>query len=372
MSLKFSDFDRSAMVRALLLAARGMETTHPNPRVGCVIARRERIVGEGWHHRAGEAHAEVVALEAAGTAAAGATAYVTLEPCSHHGRTPPCVNALIEARIARVVFAVADPNPKVNGQGAEALGKAGITVQSGLMDVEATELNIGFIKRMQRGRPWVRVKSAMSVDGRTALANGKSQWITGEEARGDVQLWRARSSAILTGVGTILADDPRLSVRSRQNAPQPIRIVMDSLLRTPPDSQLFDIPGEVLISTTADFSMPQIAARAAALEKRGARVECMSRTPRTDLSLMLARLAELEVNEVLVEAGPTLSGEFVRQSLVDEILIYMAPKLLGSQARPLFDLPLLEDLAGAQRLEPVDTVRLGDDLRLRFRPRVKI
>ena len=364
----FNDFDRRAMARALEIAERGLETTQPNPRVGCVIAKRERIIGEGWHERAGEAHAEIMALQAAGSSAVGATVYVTLEPCSHQGRTPPCASALIEARVGRVVFAMADPNPRVNGQGARALHRAGVTVQSGLMEAEAMELNAGFIKRMQHGRPWVRVKSAMSLDGRTALANGKSQWITGEEARNDVQRWRARSSAILTGIGTILADDPRLNVRS-DHASQPWRVVMDSLLRTPPSARLFDIEGDVFISTTADFAVAETAARAAALEKRCARVECMSRTPRTDLNAMLARLAELDVNEVLVEAGPTLSGEFVRQSLADELLVYVAPKLLGPQARPLLDLPPLEDLSRAQQFEIIETRQLGADLRLRLRPR---
>jgi diaminohydroxyphosphoribosylaminopyrimidine deaminase/5-amino-6-(5-phosphoribosylamino)uracil reductase len=282
------------------------------------------------------------------------------------------VNALLEGKISRVVFAVGDPNPSVNGQGAEALRKAGVIVQSGLLEAEAAELNAGFIKRMKYNRPWVRVKSAMSLDGRTALANGASQWITGEKARDDVHYWRSRSSAILTGVGTVLADDPQLNVRTPENTLQPLRVIMDSLLRTPPTSRLFDVPGDVLISTTADFAAPENIARAASLEKRGARIECMSRTPRTDLSAMLARLAELEVNEVLIEAGPTLSGEFVRQSLVDELLIYIAPKLLGPQGRPLFDLPLLENLPEAQQFEIVETAALGNDLRLHLRPQAKI
>lgn len=368
MATQFSAFDRSAMTRALELAERGLGTTQPNPRVGCVIARRDRIVGEGWHQRAGEPHAEVLALQAAGTASAGATAYVTLEPCAHHGRTPPCVNALIEARVSRVVFAISDPNPHVNGQGAEALSRAGIKVQSGLLEAQAAELNVGFIKRMQDERPWVRIKSAMSLDGRTALASGASQWITGTEARNDVQRWRARSSAILTGVGTVLADNPRLNVRSPENAHQPLRVIMDSMLRTPPASRLFDVAGDVIISTTADFSVAETAARAAALEKRGARVEIVSDAPRTDLSALLARLAELEANEVLVEAGPTLSGEFVRQGLADELLIYMSPKLLGPQGRPLVDLPVLEDLTAARQFEIVETRQIGGDLRLRLRP----
>src|SRR5882724_9501707 len=236
----FSEFDRLAMTRALALAERGFETTHPNPRVGCVLAKGEWIIAEGWHERAGEAHAEVAALRAAKEPVAGATAYVTLEPCSHFGRTPPCVNALIEARIGRVVFAVQDPNPRVSGQGTDALLRAGITVEAGLMEAEATEINIGFMKRMKHGLPWVRVKLAMSLDGRTALANGASQWITGESARADVQRWRARCSAVMTGVGTVLADDPQLNVRTVGfKGRQPLRVILDSRLRSPPGAKMF-------------------------------------------------------------------------------------------------------------------------------------
>jgi diaminohydroxyphosphoribosylaminopyrimidine deaminase/5-amino-6-(5-phosphoribosylamino)uracil reductase len=375
---EFSEFDRAAMARALELAERGLETTHPNPRVGCVIARRERIIAEGWHERAGGLHAEAMALQAASGRAADATAYVTLEPCSHRGRTPPCADALIEARIGRVVYAIGDPNPKVNGQGAEALRRAGISVQSGLLREPAEELNAGFIRRMRDGRPWVRIKMAMSLDGRTALASGKSQWITGEESRNDVQRWRARSSAVLTGVGTVLADNPRLTVRARlATAPQPLRVILDSRMRTPPAARLFDFPGDVLLLTTAEFSSADVAARAAALQTRGARVEGMSRTTvdggalthRADLHAVLARLAELEVNEVLIEAGPTLSGAFVRQGMADELLIYVAPTLLGGDARPLFEIPAISDLPSASRFELRESTQLGADLRLRLRPR---
>src|SRR3984885_4037301 len=265
------------MTRALELAARGLATTHPNPRVGCVIARDGQIIGEGWHERAGEAHAEVVALGAAGAAAAGASAYVTLEPCSHFGRTPPCADALIRAQIARVVFAIGDPNPRVGGAGALRLRQAGIEVESGLLAREAEELNAGYLSRMRRGRPWVRIKLAMSLDGRTALANGSSRWITGEEARTDVQRWRARSSAVLTGVGTVLADDPRLGVRLpvEEAAPprrQPLRVVLDPQLRTPVAARLFEGGGEVLILTT--LAAPDDA-RAAELTARGARLESL-------------------------------------------------------------------------------------------------
>src|SRR3984893_7243045 len=236
----FTEFDRLAMTRASALAERGLETTHPNPRVGCVIAKGDRIIAEGWHERAGEPHAEIMALRAAKEPVAGATAYVTLEPCSHQGRTPPRANALIEARLGRVVFAVQDPNPRVSGQGADALLRAGITVEAGLMEAEATEINIGFMKRMREGLPWVRVKLAMSLDGRTALANGASQWITGEHARNDVQRWRARCSAVMTGVGTVLADDPQLNVRTPGfKGRQPLRVILDARLRSPPGAKMF-------------------------------------------------------------------------------------------------------------------------------------
>jgi diaminohydroxyphosphoribosylaminopyrimidine deaminase/5-amino-6-(5-phosphoribosylamino)uracil reductase len=368
----FSDFDRFAMQRALTLAARGLDTTDPNPRVGCVIAQRGRIIGEGWHERAGEAHAEVAALRAAGSQALGATVYVTLEPCCHHGRTPPCVEALSAARVARVVYAVADPNPLVNGQGAEALRAAGIAVEGGLLEREAAELNAGFIKRMRYGRPFVRVKLAMSLDGRTALANGESRWITGEEARTDVQRWRARSSAVLTGVGTVLADDPRLGVRLpvEEAAPprrQPLRVVLDPQLRTPVAARLFEGGGEVLILTT--LAAPDDA-RAAELTARGARLESLpAEAGRLALPAVLERLAELEMNEVLVEAGATLAGELLRQSLADELLLYVAPTLLGPGARALVALPELQELKDAVSFTLIETHPIGADLRLRFVPR---
>jgi diaminohydroxyphosphoribosylaminopyrimidine deaminase/5-amino-6-(5-phosphoribosylamino)uracil reductase len=366
-----TDFDRFAMNRALVLAARGLETTHPNPRVGCVIAQGTKIIGEGWHERAGEAHAEVAALAAvrtAGMQSAGATAYVTLEPCSHYGRTPPCADALINAGVSRVVYAAEDPNPQVSGKGAEALRKAGIAVESGLMEAEAVDLNIGFIKRMTYGRPWVRLKLAMSLDGRTALANGDSQWITGEAARNDVQHWRARSSAVMTGVGTVLADDPRLDVRLPPEKPedepwQPLRVVLDTRLRTPRDSRMFSTGGPVLILT-------EDATRGAAFAEMGVMVEAIpAAAGRLDLVAAVDRMGELEVNELLVEAGPSLSGEFLRQGLVDELLLYIAPKLLGPQGLPLVDLPQLSDLQDALGFTVAGVQRLEDDLRLRLRPR---
>lgn len=401
----FTEFDRLAMTRALALAERGLETTHPNPRVGCVVVKDERIVGEGWHHRAGEAHAEVAALRAAKESTAGATAYVTLEPCSHHGRTPPCVNALIEARITRVVFAVQDPNPRVSGQGAEALRRAGLCVEGGLMQAEATDLNVGFMKRMRDGRPWVRVKLAMSLDGRTALASGASQWITGEEARSDVQRWRARCSAVMTGVGTMLADDPQLNVRTPGfDGRQPLRIVLDSGLRSPPAAKMFSgldaamggtsadavgsgavkdsSNGNVVIFTAAltprapgktgaESGFPAgFQARRAALTARGVRVEeVAAHDGFLDLSGVLRRLAALEVNELLVEAGPTLAGQLLTHLFVDELLLYVAPKLLGPQGRPLVNLPELRSLQEARGFCVVETKLLGADLRLRLRPK---
>jgi diaminohydroxyphosphoribosylaminopyrimidine deaminase / 5-amino-6-(5-phosphoribosylamino)uracil reductase len=368
----FYDFDRFAMQRALALAARGLTTTQPNPRVGCVIAQHGRIIGEGWHEHAGEAHAEVLALRAAGGQAAGATAYVTLEPCSHHGRTPPCTDALIQARVARVVYAVADPNPLVNGQGDAALRAAGITVDPGLMEQEAAELNVGFIQRMRTGRPWVRVKLAMSLDGRTALESGLSRWITGTAAREDVHRWRARSSAIMTGVSTVLADDPRLNVRLPEcgisDDRQPLRVVLDGALRTPPQARLFTTAGEVLILTAVPATDPRWEPRCAALAALGARIETLpAAADGLALPGVLERLGELEVNELQVEAGATLAGELLRQRLADELLLYVAPKLLGPHGRPLVNLPRLQTLEEAPGFELVEAQRVGSDVRLRLR-----
>ena len=380
----FTDFDRSAMTRALELAERGLGTTHPNPRVGCVIAQGEEIVGEGWHERAGEPHAEVNALRAAGARAVGATAYVTLEPCSHQGRTPPCVDALIDARVARVVFALEDPNPRVSGRGAEALRRAGVIVESGLLAAEAAELNPGFLERMRSGRPWVRVKLAMSLDGRTALANGASQWITGPAAREDVQHWRARSSAILTGIGTVLADDPRLDVRlpnviyGRARL-QPLRVVLDARLQTPPDARMLTTGGSVLIMTTArqTENAVELAARCAQLVARGAAIEEVpaaklgaaagAGTLRLSLPDVLDRLGAREINELWVEAGPRLAGALLSQALVDELIVYIAPKLLGPQARPLVEIAEIRDLQDAHGFAVVETRQIGEDVRLRMR-----
>ena len=370
----FSDFDRDAMARALELAARGLETAHPNPRVGCVIARGEHIVGEGWHARVGEPHAEVHALRAAGTAA-GATAYVTLEPCSHHGRTPPCAEALIAAGIARVVFAVADPNPRVNGEGARVLREHGVQVESGLLAEEAAELNVGFLKRMRTGRPWVRVKLAMSLDGRTALSNGDSHWITGTAAREDVQHWRARSGAVMTGIGTVLVDDPRLDVRLAEPPgavrPELLRVILDSRLRTPAAARLFSIPGEVLLlSTHPRGEDDEHCARRRAALAGLATLEALAADAQAHVSLeaALALLGHREINELWVEAGPRLAGALLAGRLVDELILYVAPRLLGPQGRPLAELPALGQLQDSPWFVIMDSRQLGTDLRLRLRP----
>ena len=371
----FSEFDRSAMARALELAARGLETAHPNPRVGCVIARGERIVGEGWHARTGEPHAEVHALRAAGDAAAGATAYVTLEPCSHHGRTPPCADALLRAGIARVVFAVDDPNPRVNGRGAQVLREHGLRVESGLLAEAAADLNVGFLQRMRTGRPWVRVKLAMSLDGRTALANGDSHWITAPAARQDVQHWRARSGAVLTGIGTVLADDPRLDVRleepPQEARPALLRVVLDSRLRTPPQARLFSVPGEVLLVAAA----PRVDEQAAHAQRRAAlegRARLATLEPdaqgQVPLEALLALLGRRDINELWVEAGPRLAGALIGAHLVDELVLYVAPRLIGPQGRPLAQLPGLARLQDSPWFALMDSRQIGTDLRLRLRP----
>lgn len=359
----FSAFDRQCMARALELAERGLDTADPNPRVGCVIAKGEAIVGEGWHERAGEPHAEIHALRNAGVASAGATLYVTLEPCTHHGRTPPCVDAVIEARVRRVVCGMVDPNPRVRGSGIGRLLTAGVEAESGLLEAQARALNCGFVRRMEQGLPWVRVKLAASLDGRTALANGESRWITGEAARADVQRWRARSSAILTGSGTILRDDPRLTARLADDAPasrQPLRVIADSELRTPATARVLSPPGQAVIFTAASDHP-----RRKELAARGARIETVSRGPQgVDLRELLTRLGELEVNEVWVESGPKLAGALVRAELVNELVIYVAPALLGQHARGMFELPEVTALE-QRRLLTFDDVRLiGQDLRI--------
>jgi len=363
--MDFSASDQAHMAQALRLAERGLFTTQPNPRVGCVIADGSDVVGEGWHQRAGEPHAEVFALRAAGARARGATAYVTLEPCAHHGRTPPCADALIAAGVARVVIASDDPFPQVNGRGIDKLRAAGITVETGLMREAARELNIGFFSRIERGRPWLRVKLAMSLDGRTALANGESKWITGDAARLDVQRWRARSSAILTGSGTVLVDDPRLTVRlpAQEEFAPPLRVVLDRGLRTPAGSHVLNGEAPTLVLHADD---------AVAADDRFARVERLALPLQgvvLDLRAALALLAERGCNEVHVEAGPTLGGALFAEGLVDELLLYVAPVLLGDGAHPLLRLPNLTEMAARWQLETVDRRAMGDDLRLLLRPR---
>ena len=359
----FTAIDHAHMARALRLAERGLYTTQPNPRVGCVIAHADEVVGEGWHQRAGEPHAEVFALREAGARARGATAYVTLEPCAHHGRTPPCADALIAAGIARVVAACTDPNPKVAGGGLRGLTDADIDVQTGLMHEAARELNRGFFSRIERGRPWLRVKLAMSLDGRTALANGESKWITGEPARADVQRWRARSSAIMTGSGSLVTDNPRLTVRSPelQQSTPPLRVVLDRNLQTSQHAHVLDNAAPTLI-VHAPGARPS--------HKGFEQVECVAVAApegKLDLHALLRELAARGVNELQVEAGATLCGALFQRGLVDELLLYISPILLGDQARPLLALPAIAEMVAGRRLRIVDQRRIGEDLRLLLR-----
>lgn len=337
--------DATFMTLAIQLAQRGLYATRPNPRVGCVIVKNHKIIAEGFHERAGEGHAEINALQQLKNRhdARGATIYVTLEPCCHMGKTPPCTDALIKAGVARVVYGMADPNPLVSGKGLQHLREAGIAVQGPLLENECRALNQGFIKRMQTGLPFVRIKLAMSLDGRSAMANGDSKWITGEEAREDVQKLRAQSCAIVTGIGTVLADDPALTVRSTKlpaiaKEKQPLRVVLDRQQRIPPQAKILQQPGETLLVHDSD-----------------------------DLQGVLKLLAERQCNEVLVEAGATLAGAFVQRGLVDEFVVYMAPTLLGSTARPLLQLPL-EKMSEQVPLEILELHPLGKDWRITAKP----
>ncbi|WAD25980.1 bifunctional diaminohydroxyphosphoribosylaminopyrimidine deaminase/5-amino-6-(5-phosphoribosylamino)uracil reductase RibD [Pseudomonadaceae bacterium T75] len=359
--------DHAWMARALQLARKGLYSTHPNPRVGCVIVRDGERVGEGWHVRAGEPHAEVHALRQAGDRARGATAYVTLEPCSHHGRTPPCAEALVKAGVARVVAAMRDPNPLVAGRGLERLRSVGIEVASGVLEGEARELNIGFVKRMEHGLPYLRAKLAMSLDGRTAMASGESQWITGPAARAEVQRLRARSSAVLTGADTVLMDDARLTVRAAElglDAEQtdlalqrpPLRVLVDGRQRVPLDAPFFQA-GPVLVTSASS-------ARAETYRAAGHELLALANAEgRVDLSALLAALAERGANEVLLEAGPRLAGAFAALGLIDEYQIFVAAKFLGSSARPLLDLPL-ERMSEARALKILDIRAVGDDWKI--------
>lgn len=355
----FSAADHEHMARALRLAERGLFTTTPNPRVGCVIVKNGAVAGEGWHERAGGPHAERVALLAAGEAARGATVYVTLEPCCHHGRTPPCTDALIDAGVARVVAAMEDPNPQVAGQGMAKLVAAGIVAECGLLNGEARELNLGFISRMTRGRPWLRSKLASTLDGKTALQNGVSQWITGPAARQDGHRWRARACAVLTGAGTVRSDDPRLNVRDVGTPRQPLKIVIDSRLEISSSARLFD-EGSVLVAT----ANPD-AEKAAQLLARGAEVALFpDGNGRVDLSALLRELGRRGLNEVHVEGGYRLNGALLASGLLDELLLYMAPCVVGDAARGMFDLPALGSFDEKRSLVIRDARLVGSDLRI--------
>ncbi|MEK6594054.1 MAG: bifunctional diaminohydroxyphosphoribosylaminopyrimidine deaminase/5-amino-6-(5-phosphoribosylamino)uracil reductase RibD [Pseudomonadota bacterium] len=350
------------MLRALELARRGLYTTTPNPRVGCVIARDGEVVGEGWHEKAGAPHAEVSALRAAGASARGATAYVSLEPCAHHGRTPPCSDALIAAGIARVVAALRDPNPQVAGRGLRALEDAGIATGCGVLEDEARELNIGFVSRMTRGRPWVRLKLAASLDGKTALLNGKSQWITGAAARRDGHLWRARACAVLTGIGTVKDDDPQLTVREIETARQPLRVVVDSRLETPLGAKILAGGGTLVVGAAAD------SARMDALEAAGAQVLMLPNAAgKVALGELMRELGRREINELHVEAGFRLNGSLLQEACVDELVVYLASHLIGDAARGMFHLPELKDLDGRRQLDIRDLRMIGGDIRITAR-----
>jgi diaminohydroxyphosphoribosylaminopyrimidine deaminase/5-amino-6-(5-phosphoribosylamino)uracil reductase len=361
-------FDLQMMRRAIELALRGRYSNHPNPRVGCVLTQGEQIVGEGWHARSGEAHAEVRALASAGDRARGATAYVTLEPHCYHGRTPPCTDALIRAGVKRVVCGALDPNPQVSGAGVAQLVASGIAVETGLLEAEVRELNLGFEKRMTTGLPRVTVKIAMSLDGRVALANGVSKWITGEPARADVQHLRAAASAVLTGIETVLADDPQLNVRDPSIellGRQPLRVVLDTRLRIAPAARVFSVPGRTVVFTAAEN-----VARAGAIQRDGAEVVGvpLDSERRVELQSVLAELGRRECNDVLVEAGPTLAGTFLQLGLADELIVYVAPIILGSEARAMALLPPLERIEDVLRYSLHGMQRIGEDVKLTLRP----
>ncbi len=356
-----SDFQY--MAHALKLAGRGLYTTAPNPRVGCVIVRDDKIVGEGWHQYSGQPHAEIRALESAGKSAHGATVYVTLEPCCHHGLTPPCTDALIRTGVRRVVIAMKDPNPVVSGNGIKELIQAGITVESGVMQKSAAELNPGFISRMQKGRPYVRCKLAMSLDGRTAMASGESRWITSPPARRDVHLLRARSSAIITGINTILADDPLMTVRDVDISEyiQPLRIIVDTRLRTPENAKILSQKGRIIIATAShDTNISLNISKHDNIEV----LQFPLKGRHVNLSSLMEALAIQQINEVLIEAGPELSSGMLTAGLIDELIIYMAPHLMGSTAQPLFKLPGISEMTDRIDIEITDIRAVGKDWRI--------
>jgi diaminohydroxyphosphoribosylaminopyrimidine deaminase/5-amino-6-(5-phosphoribosylamino)uracil reductase len=373
--VSFSASDYAYMAQALRLAERGLYTTDPNPRVGCVLVRNDEVVGEGWHRRAGEPHAERLALAVAGDAARGATAYVSLEPCSHHGRTPPCAEGLIEAGVARVVAAMEDPNPRVAGRGMAMLRGAGVAAEAGLLAADAERINPGFFRRMRTGRPYVRCKLAMSLDGRTAMANGESKWITGDAAREDVQRLRARSSAIVTGIETILADDPSMNVRlaaadlagvdAEADIRQPLRVVLDTRLRMPPRARMLTLAGDTLVvcgesaPVSIETELCDLGAAVLRIPQLGGRL---------DLVRLFRELADRQINEVLIESGPTLAGSALAAGMVDELIVYAAPHLMGHAARGLVALPGVDAMADRLNLEFIDVRRVGRDLRLTLQP----
>ena len=351
------------MARAIQLAKRGRYTTDPNPRVGCVLVRNNVVIGEGWHVKAGLGHAEVEALKNVHDAQ-GATAYVTLEPCSHHGKTPPCCDALIKAGVSRVVAAMQDPNPQVSGRGLAKLKAAGIEVSCGVLQEDAIALNRGFIKRMTENRPFVRSKLAMSLDGRTAMASGESKWITSAQARADVHRLRAESSAILTGINTVLADDPALNARVVWDVVQPIRVVLDSGLNMPVTARMAKLPGRNLILTCSRDDQKQ-----QALQEIGFEIyQLADKNARLELHAVMNFLAQQQINEVLVEAGSILNGALLAEGLVDEWVVYMAPCILGDQGRGLFSLPGLQQMADKKQLKLLDVRQVGQDLKLTYTP----
>ena len=351
--------DSEFMALALQLAERGLHTTTPNPRVGCVMVRDGAVVGEGWHERAGGPHAEVVALQAAGSRARGATAYVTLEPCHHQGRTPPCDEALIAAGVARVVAAMHDPDPRTAGQGMVRLRQAGMAVETGVLENEAQAINRGFISRVTRGRPWVRMKIAASLDGRTALMNGKSQWITGEAARNDGHHWRARACAVLTGIGTVRDDDPQLTVRAVATSRQPLRVVIDSRLELPLTARILEGGGVLVVCAVADQ------AKATRLQDKGAEILVLPNAAgKVELPALMQELGRRGINELHVEAGHKLNGSLLNEGCIDELLLYFAPCLIGDRARGMADLPELADLAGRRKLAISDMRMIGGDIRI--------
>jgi diaminohydroxyphosphoribosylaminopyrimidine deaminase/5-amino-6-(5-phosphoribosylamino)uracil reductase len=362
----FTSQDCEYMARALRLAARGRYTAHPNPVVGCVLVKNGTVVGEGMHAKTGEAHAEALALQAAGEEARGSIAYVTLEPCAHHGRTPPCTDALIAAEVGKVIVAMRDPSRDVSGHGLESLAAAGIEVQTGLMESTAASLNRGFVKRVTVERPLLRLKLASSIDGAIAMAGGESQWITGPEARLDVQRLRARSGAVMTGIGTVLADDPSLNVRASEidtGGLQPIRVVLDSRLRMPPAAGMLALSGTTLVCCTGDPD-------ASDLQKSNAEVMAFAEFDgRVDADSVLQELAGRGVNDVLVEAGPELAGHLLERDLVDELVIYQAPHMMGSQTMGLVNTPSWGSLADRRALTITDVRRIGTDTRITATPR---